>query len=309
MENEELITLLEKGRFEEVLSLTEGKNDPDALFLRAASLLRLSRPLEAMDIIEKHREALYKAMPLRTLKSDFELRFALGEFDEAYADLKIFQEFPYVSQAVEEALAELPKRIRAEERNALLPKGHDRDAIKRMLHAPKDDYEALSALNMIAKEDIAPYQKELESLLLGEGSETVKTYAFLLFVAHHWEKEIAWRKKGEVLRLVPARCKPPFVGPLFERMKHRLEADARDPGLYGAAIAILNNLTLELYPREVYGETDFALVEAALLSLAADYLSLPQEEKTPANELDEEAVKRKKEEFAALLKQAETLRF
>jgi len=311
MKEKKLQVLLEKRHYEEVIALTDGKSDPESLFIRASAFISLSKLKEAMNIFIKNRQVLFLAKPLRTLKSNFELRFLLKEFDEAYDDLKAFEEFPYVSQAVEEELAALPKRIRIEERNTSLPIGHSEEEIKAMLSLPKDDYELLSALNLIAKNDVSTYYQDLLNILTSNHAEVIKTYTFLLLVAKNEKRPVTWLRHGQKMTLVPAKCEPPFTSSLFTKMKNKLEEDANDPSLYLTAMSLLNNLTLELYPESVFQENDFSLVEAVLFSLANEYLSVADQDDALIKKfgLNKTDFKAKKVEFSNILKSAEPLHF
>ena len=88
-------TLLEKGEYELVEQLTRLSKKPKELLYRLSALLSLSRYEEAVDILVSDRDILWKENPVLTLKVNFEVRFALKEFDEAYEDLAYFQNIRY----------------------------------------------------------------------------------------------------------------------------------------------------------------------------------------------------------------------
>ena len=75
-------TLLEKKEYDLLLSLTEGDLSPAGLSYRASAYLAKGDAKQAFNILNAHRDELYKVSPLKTMKSIFELRFILKEFEE-----------------------------------------------------------------------------------------------------------------------------------------------------------------------------------------------------------------------------------
>lgn len=267
-----LKTLLDKGQYQLALDLTEKDPDPSHLFYRCSAFLALSKPKEALDTLLANRPAMEKANFALAMKSDFEMRFILKDFDGAYADLEHYQNQPYVSQEVEEYLRALPGLIRTNERNAQLSVSRSPEEIRRLLKESKDDYEVLSLLNYIQGPATPVYYDILKDILVSERHPSVKTYALLLFVAHKYDQEVVFNKNGNVYRLIPKDLKPPYSGEPFDSFARNMSNLARDPSVYNAALSILNDYILDVYPEEVIHDAEDPLLLTALLGLAQTYL-------------------------------------
>ena len=111
----DLKRLYEENKFNEILELESQIKEPQDLFLLISSCLSVGDGKKAMEILLHHRDALWDHNPVLTMKADLETRAILGQFDEAYKDMDYFQNKPYVSQEVEEALRHYPKWLRQKE--------------------------------------------------------------------------------------------------------------------------------------------------------------------------------------------------
>ena len=248
-------TLLEKKEYDLLLSLTEGDLSPAGLSYRASAYLAKGDAKQAFNILNAHRDELYKVNPLKTMKSIFELRFILKEFEEAYDDLEHFENLPYVSQEVEEYLHALPKLIRTEERNS------------------SDDYEIISTLNIIGPWRAKDYVRSLVALVTGQKSSLVRTYALMYLIAAKYDKEIALIKNGKTFNIVPARIDPPFTGKEFEDFREKLDETINDPSVSNVAKKLLNDYIFELFPETLPLEKEGPVYLLAFSALAHEYLS------------------------------------
>lgn len=267
-----LKTLIDKGQYPLVIELTEKDADPSHLFYRCSAFLALGKAKEALAALLSSREGMYKNNPFLTLKSDFEMRFILKDFDGAYEDLAYFQNKPYVSQEVEEYLSALPGIIRTNERNATLAKERSPEEIRKLLKESTDDYEVLSLLSYAEGPSGAFYEDILKELLVSERHPSVKTYALLILVARKCADEVAFTKNGSVYHLVPKELQPPYTGEPFDSFSRNMGELARDPSVQQAAMSILNDYTLDVYPETVIKSPEDHLLMVALLSLAQKYL-------------------------------------
>jgi hypothetical protein len=267
-----LKTLIDKGQYQLVVDLTQNDDDPSHLFYRCSAFLALSKVKEALDVLLSNRQRMEAVNPALTLKSDFELRFLLKDFDGAYEDLEYFKNRPYVSQEVEEYLAALPGIIRTNERNAALAVSRTPEEIRRLLKESKDDYEVLSLLNYIQGPSVSYYFDLLKDILVSDRHPSVKTYALLLLVSRGYDQEVTFNKNGQVYKVVPKNLKPPYVGEPFDSFTRNMEDLARDPSVYQAALTLLNDYVMDVYPEEVIKGPEDYLLMTALLGLALTYL-------------------------------------
>ena len=103
---------LDQKKYDELIQIqNQAETGQDASCVLCA-LCSKGMGKEALAYLLKNRELLWSWNPLFTMKYDFECRFVLGQFDEAYEDLNYFNNLNYVSQEVEEYLRSAPKRIR-----------------------------------------------------------------------------------------------------------------------------------------------------------------------------------------------------
>lgn len=268
-------SLLERKEYDLLITLSEDDLTPDGLSYRAAAFLAKGEPRRALDIILTNRDDLYKNNPLLTMKTNFELRFILRQFDEAYDDLEYFENLPYVSQEVEEYLRTLPKLIRSEERNSSLRDKYSEDEIKEKLTSDIDDYEIISTINLIGPLKAKDYVPELMYLVRNKRSSIVKTYAFLFLIAAKCDKEVEFKKNGKVYKLIPNNVIPPFSGKSFEAFRTRLDEEINDPSISSIAKKLLNDYIFEIFPETLELENEPAIYVLALSALAHEYLSSP----------------------------------
>ena len=266
-------TLLEKKEYDLLLSLTEGDLSPAGLSYRASAYLAKGDAKQAFNILNAHRDELYKVNPLKTMKSIFELRFILKEFEEAYDDLEHFENLPYVSQEVEEYLHALPKLIRTEERNANLSDKYSEEEIIEKLLDKSDDYEIISTLNIIGPWKAKDYIPSLLALVRGQKSSLVRTYALMYLIAAKYDKEIAFYKNGKTFNIVPARIDPPFTGKEFEDFRAKLDEAINDPSVSNVAKKLLNDYIFELFPETLPLEKEGDVYLMVFSALAHEYLS------------------------------------
>ena len=266
-------TLLEKKEYDLLLSLTEGDLSPAGLSYRASAYLAKGDAKQAFNILNAHRDELYKVNPLKTMKSIFELRFILKEFEEAYDDLEHFENLPYVSQEVEEYLHALPKLIRTEERNSSLSDKYSEEEIIEKLSEKSDDYEIISTLNIIGPWRAKDYVRSLVALVTGQKSSLVRTYALMYLIAAKYDKEIALIKNGKTFNIVPARIDPPFTGKEFEDFREKLDEAINDPSVSNVAKKLLNDYIFELFPETLPLEKEGPVYLLAFSALAHEYLS------------------------------------
>lgn len=267
-----LKSLIDRQQYDLVLSLTAASEDPEALVYRISALLAKGLGGEAMTLLTAHRDALFAFNPYLTLRTNFELRFINRQFDEAYEDLKYFQDKPYVSQQVEELLRDLPGLIRTNERNQELAKKYTPEDIIRILRTSKDDYEVLSLLNYLQGSSIRQYAAYLKEILVSERHPSVKTYALLLLVSAGYDQEVTFHKNGKVYHLIPKKLDPPYVGEAFNGFARYLENLATDPSVGSIALNLLNDYIMDVYPEAVVKKAEDPLLATALILLARRYL-------------------------------------
>ena len=284
--------MFEKGEYEKILEITQGAKEPQEIFIRISSLIQLGRRQEALSSLLHHREGLFKVRPIVTMRADFELRFALGQFDEAYDDLEYFKNLPYVNQEVEEELRELPQRIRAEEKAYLLRDASKKEDLSKLLEN-KDPYAVLGALSEIGRKGIKGYEEQIKSILVSNAHHDVKVFALEVLVLWKYEEEVVLLEDGERKTVKPSLLVSPFEDDSYRSLRESCK-DVPDSSLRGVANGILDQLVMACYPNSPFQDRHLDLQREALLSLAKEYLG--QEDK------QSEEIENEKKRFGDILK-------
>ena len=254
----DIAELVKQGKFEEALALPEGGLEPRERFFRVSSLLSLGKAQAAMDEILAHRKNLFDAHHLLTIKADEETRLLLNQYDEAEQDVAYFQNLPYVSQRVEEALRALPSTIAATRFTAGSNSRKDLEELLEVLASPSDDLMLLSALNGLKKVgELEDYRGLVEELLLGPHHDDVKTYALMLLSAKGSDHPVTLVKGGKRYEVIPAKLGTPYGLPEYQALRRKLGA-LLDQSLVEVSGELLDLYALIRYPERFLtpGEED-----------------------------------------------------
>ena len=274
-----LASLIEKKQYDLVLSLTERANDATSLFYRTVAYLELGKAEEAMRLLLENRDFLYQDSPIRTMKVNFELRFILKEFDEAYEDAKYFSNLPYVSQEVEEYLRDLPSLIRVNERQSSIKPRYSDDEVREILEKGKDPYEGMAILTNFNDAETIHYADSIAILLAKSDSSILKTFALLLLVKAKYDKEVFFEKNGKSYHLIPRQYLPPYGDKNYHALVKEIQDELKDPSMFEIAKNLVNNFLFEYFPDSAFSLYPKNLLAAAFIILSHDYLKVPFEEK------------------------------
>ncbi len=292
--------LFEKGKYEEVLELTKDSVLPKDIFIRISAYIETGKREEALKTLLKSREALFKARPIMAMRADFELRFALNQFDEAYEDLDYFSNLPYVSQEVEEELRASRKRIRAEEKAYLL-QGADHKKDLSVLLKSNDPYAVLGALSQIGNKGIKGHEEEIKDILAGTMHHDVKAFALEVLVALGYPENVCFIDDGKARMIRPSGLISPFEEENYKSIRKMLGIQ-RNTSLAEIAIRILDEIALASYPDFPFKEGCPPFEMDALLALGEEYLGQEVEETYSSP-----SVSKEKERFQEILKKHPSL--
>ena len=296
--------LMEKKEYLSLLEEAKGKKDPESLFYSASAYLALNDGKKALDILLSNRDILWADNPVLTMKSTFEIRFALKEFDEAYEDMKDFENRPYVSQEVEEVLRGLNGYIRANERATFHYEKMEPEELKEKLLTTKDDFMLLQLLSKV-EADPSKYLSEIRSIVSSDRNDSLRTFALLLLVQAKDEKEITFVKREKEYKLIPSALEAPFVNETYKKTLSLIEGGSKNTSIIQAAKSLYDNEVLAIYPET--GEEDLKLNAAAYLLLAAKYLGAAAE--LLISGIDEEKAKKLSESIENDLEKSESVAF
>lgn len=247
-----LKSLMDKKQYDLVLKITENSQDSLALFYRLSALLATGKSADALNLIKSKREILKSNLSL-LMKIHIEILCLLGKFDEAYSELKYYQELPYENQETEELLASLPKYIREEEIKLYKHKEVGQDEIRKKLLS-KNDADVLSALDALREQPLDSFILPLQNILRNYPKQTVRAFALLLLVAKKYDKKVAYLSEDELIEVVPASLEEPFIIQPFgsiDDVSQILQNTYHDPSLVQTAINILSSEIVYLYPHKI----------------------------------------------------------
>ena len=264
---DELRKLLEQRKFEEVLEKTKESVNADELFCRLSAFIALSMLKEAIECIEINRKILEANLPW-LMRLHIELLCLDTRFDEAFDEIKYYENLPYHSQEAEEVLKELPKIIREYENNKAHLAMEKEDIIKGLASQDPDD--VLAALDALRDKDLVPYYIFLQKILTSYPKQPIRSFALLLLVQRAVNKTFKFNHMGQTIEVNPSTLQPPFVGDDFENIVKRMESEYKDPSITQNAISLLSSYLIYLYP-ETVDLTDDILIDA-LYHLSCEYL-------------------------------------
>lgn len=287
--------LVKKGAYEEAIALpADGLEGKDA-FLRISAFLSLGKGKEALEYLLSVRDALWKADPLMTMRVNMEIRFLLRQFDLAQEDLAYFENLPYVSQKVEEALREMPKAILAARAGEKSARGMDYEEALETLASPSDDFALLAALAALRKQgDLEDYRGLLEEILVSLHHDDVKSYALMLLSAKGSEHETLLSKRGKSYNVVPAKLGSPYAMAEYKVLRERIEK-VGDTSLSQVMGELLDLYALILYPERFVTAGELDSFFEGLMGLGKTYLG---QEKGNLSEKAEALYARIKDEIA-----------
>ena len=296
-----LKSLMDKHEYELVIKLTEKSGDVDSIFYRISALLAIGQGEKALACLKEHHIELHKNL-LLLIKVHIDLLLILGRFDEAYDELDYYKNLPYESQQVEELLSSMVGHIREEERAQYGKKSIPDDEIKSRLKN-NDKGTAMSGLEMAGNRGVEPFIKEIQYLMLNNPSQAIRSFALMLLVQKKWEKEVEFKSKDSVIKVIPANTKAPFIGEPFNRLSKRMISEFKNPTISDNAISIFSSYIIDIYPNKVTEEDDYLI--ASLYLLSCDCLQIKDspsiEEYCNIHNLDENKVKELYDRFAEMI--------
>ena len=255
-----LKTLMDQKNYELVIKLTENSNDAISLFYRLSALLAVGQSEEALNLIKTKRLIMQKKLAL-LIKFHIEILCLLKRFDEAYDELKYYEELPYESQEVEEVLRSMPAYIRNEEKSVYIPP-MDEDALREKL-LKGNDGEILAALNQIKAMQIGPFLLNIFKLTTSHKRQIIRSIALLVLVYQKYDKEVKFLHHDKIITVVPSELEDPFIVPGYssiEEFAFALQSAYHDPSISDNAINVISSYLLYNYPDKLDLNPDESLV-------------------------------------------------
>lgn len=265
-----LKSLMDKRQYDLVIKLTENSQDMNYLFYRISALLATGHGEEALSVIKKNRQILQGDLPL-LMKIHIEILCLLNNFDEAYEEVKYYENLPYVSQEVEEIIRDLPKLVREEEKKSLSNCELSNDALKERLKS-NDETVVLPALDMVRGRDINMFLPDIQRIMLSFPKQSIRSFALLLLVQKKIDQELSFNHIGKAIKINPSKLEPPFIGDEFNEFVRSMQNEIKDPAVSDDAIQILSSYIIYMYPEKL--EINYALLIEALRTISEEYLQI-----------------------------------
>ena len=262
-----LKSLMDKKQYDLVLKLTENSQDSLALFYRLSALLATGHSEDALLLIKQKRQILL-SKPSILMKIHIEILCLLGRFDEAYSELKYYQELPYENQETEELLNSLPKYIREEEIKQYKRKEVGQDEIRQKLLS-NNDADVLGALDAVRNEHLEDFLLPILNILKTYPKQLIRAFALLLLVAKKYDKKVSYLYFDKVIEVIPSSLMEPFVVPNvgnIETISAYFQNECRDPSVALNAVHLLSSYLVYVYPEQVNFTKEELLVIFAYLA-------------------------------------------
>lgn len=256
-----LKTLMDKKSYDLVIKLTENSNDALSLFYRLSALLAVGQSEQALNLIYTKRIILQERLAI-LIKIHIEILCLLKRFDDAYNELKYYEELPYESQEVEELLKAMPDYIKKEEMNRGQRRMMDEEEIQKRLMS-KDDEEVLSALDEIKNLRVEPYLLPILKIMRTYPRQVVRSFALMLLVSAKYDKEVEFLRDEQLIKVIPSSLEEPFTLSGFDSLQafsFALQSMYHDPSIANNAMNIVSSYLLYIYPNNLDYSPDEILV-------------------------------------------------
>ncbi len=274
-----LESLFEKKQYELIVKLTQQSIDPKELFIRLSSLVILGQDEEALDEIEKYQAIIESKYPARLMKLHFELLLKNRYFDEARIALTHYQNLPYISQAVEEFLRDMPKRIEAEEHEKSL--AFSEDEICSTLESETDNGKISEVVFSLKTYNLQMYVHSLKKFMLRKDVHpNLRTFALILLVDNKYNEKVSFLSREGIVEVNPSLIVPPFSSSSFNAVtKFVFENSERNVSLQETALHLVNCLVIDVYPKDIDYASSLVMGQA-FIEIAKDYIQIPTGEIT-----------------------------
>ena len=257
-----LKSLMDKKQYDLVLKLTENSQDSLAIFYRLSALLATGHSEDALKLINAKRQILLNK-PGVLMKIHIELLCLLGKFDEAYSELRYYQELPYENQETEELLNSLPKYIREEEIKVYKRQEVGQDELRKKLLS-KNDVDVLSALDAVRGQSLESFLLPIINILKNYPKQLVRTFGLLLLVAKKYDKKVEFLHGDKLIEVIPSELDEPFIIPglgNIDDLSSLFQNEYHDPSLSQNAINVLSSYMVYIYPNKVnYSKEELLVV-------------------------------------------------
>lgn len=266
-------SLLKEHQYSTILDLTKDKIDANSLSYRINAFIALSNYKEALKIIKKYNDILYKHNPLATMRLHFELLFELKMFIDAINAHHDYSERPYISQQVEEYLREVPNQIiRAQKNNEAQELFLDENKVNEIFTKSKDAALLTNSIYHLKKLEVTPYLSSLLTLLKRKDiADDIKTLALLILIMKRVDFDAVIFKHNKEIKINPAKMNAPYAELEYKAIMNEIIKISKDPTIENVATNLFNQYVLNVFPDPLY-DAHTKTMAVAFVALAKRYL-------------------------------------
>lgn len=261
----------ENGQYELVIKFTDENDDEECLYYRLKSLVALGKDDEALKLINEHGH-LIETEKFEVIKIHLNLLYSHNLYDQVRTALDYYDSLPYISYEVEEYIKEQYKILNNREKNGN-NKFHNLsiDEIKNLLLNPTSNDEMLYIFNAIRTMNVRLFLDEIQTFLLSNFDEGVKTICLIILIEQKVMEEISLFKNDVVYNIVPYELDIPLNDISSEKIIKSFETDIKDPSVTNVAIQLFVYYVMDVFPNEI-NEDEINLLVAAFTIIAYQHL-------------------------------------
>lgn len=261
----------ENGQYELVIKFTDENDDEECLYYRLKSLVALGKDDEALKLINEHGH-LIETKKFELIKIHLNLLYSHHLYDQVRTTLDYYDSLPYISYEVEEYIKEQYKILNNREKNGS-NKFHNLsiDEIKNLLLNPTSIDEMLYIFNAIRTMNVRLFLDEIQTFLLSNFDEGVKTICLMILIEQKVMEEISLFKNDVVYNIVPYELDIPLNDVSSEKIIKSLETDIKDPSVTNVAIQLFVYYVMDVFPNEI-NEDEINLLVASFTIIAYQHL-------------------------------------
>lgn len=248
---EDYKTLIELGKNEEVLKLTENKNDSNSLIYRAYALSLLEKDEDFNKLISENKKLLEKEQLPLLIYIHLDHLLSLQKFDEAETALNHYFELDYYSQEVEEMMADYKKEIFSLKAKANI-KNSDPTPNEVIAYLRSEDANKVASMfPFLLKEEIniGYYMPAIQDVLLNFPKQSVRSTMLLVLNERSFDKEVEFNHLGKIIKIIPSQIERIENEEYFKKVEEKLYPFAnKDSTILEIGKALIGQYTLNNYP-------------------------------------------------------------
>ncbi len=266
MQND-LAVLLEKGDYKAIIKLTKGQVDPDSLVALFIALAATGAEDEARELVTTHFEVM-KARVGEIFSIHRDLLIKTDDRASGYRWLRRYEELPYASIVVEEAMKEFKAWLDS------TPKHHDFNLAEWRRQIDSRDLDRIeAALHRLPTTKVRGELKRLTQLMSEEYPPRLRHQALLKLIAAQIDVPCPYGIEGTICEIVPSWLTLPEDNFQMQDFIKQMPRHGFDPSQRELGQELLRQYATAIFPMEPPYEDEEHLARG-LRYLVGQYLHL-----------------------------------